>query len=220
MIGAMTVSGALASTCIASGMATPEQAMEYVILGTLGGLLPDVDSDNSVPIRIAFLLCSVWAGFFAAFQLCKHIPVSEALMLGVAVFVAIRFGVFYLFTECTVHRGVWHSLPAAALAGLATTNMGVWLFDVRVTTAWTQGLFVATGYVVHLVLDELFAVNMLGMQVKRSFGSATKLFSFAAPWPSVMLYAVLLGALMMAPSIRPLVHMCRVLARTWHLYPS
>ena len=37
-----------------------------------------------------------------------------------------------------------------------------------------SGLFVSVGYVIHLVLDEIYSVDLTGARVKRSFGTALK----------------------------------------------
>jgi hypothetical protein len=51
------------------------------------------------------------------------------------------------------------------------------VFRLSPLVAWMNGLFVSAGYMVHLVLDELYSVDLTGARVKRSFGTALKLIS-------------------------------------------
>jgi hypothetical protein len=40
--------------------------------------------------------------------------------------------------------------------------------------SWLLGFFMTLGYLIHLVLDELFSVDFTGVRVRRSFGTALK----------------------------------------------
>ena len=42
--------------------------------------------------------------------------------------------------------------------------------------AWLAGGFMFMGYMVHLVLDEIYSVDVLGTRIKRSFGTALKFY--------------------------------------------
>jgi 4-amino-4-deoxy-L-arabinose transferase-like glycosyltransferase len=44
--------------------------------------------------------------------------------------------------------------------------------------SWLIAFFVFLGFVLHLVLDELYSVDFMGYRLKRSFGTALKLFDF------------------------------------------
>ena len=55
-----------------------------------------------------------------------------------------------------------------------------------------SGLFVSVGYVMHLVLDEIYSVDLTGARVKRSFGTALKLISTHVKATTCLVLATLL----------------------------
>ena len=85
----------------------------------LSGMLPDLDSDSGIPVRETL-------GFVAAMVPMLMIERWQSLGLshesmavaGILTYLMIRFGIGGLFKRYTVHRGMWHSIPAAASAGL------------------------------------------------------------------------------------------------------
>ena len=54
LIGAAAVSGLAATIVVMSGPFPHQAVIGYFILGVIGGLLPDIDSPPSIPIRLAF----------------------------------------------------------------------------------------------------------------------------------------------------------------------
>ena len=82
------------------------------------------------------------------------------------------------------HRGAFHSIPAAILAG-----EGAFLVFAGSTlqARFAFALAVAGGYLSHLLLDELWSVNLFGIAEKKSAGSA---FTWKTDSPSgtVLLY--------------------------------
>ena len=77
----------------------------------------------------------------------------------------------------TTHRGVIHSVPAAALLGLGTTSAMIHILEYSRGFSWLAGIALALGFVIHLVLDECASVDLAGRRLKRSFGTALKLGS-------------------------------------------
>jgi membrane-bound metal-dependent hydrolase YbcI (DUF457 family) len=94
-------------------------------------------------------------------------------------YLAIRFGVAWLFRRLTVHRGMFHSLPAALIAAEL-----VFLADNGPDTPGRMTLAVGVflGFLSHLVLDELYSVDTRGLKVRlnKAAGSALKLASRSA----------------------------------------
>lgn len=191
LMGAAGVSGIAATGLVMTGVATHEAVVLYFILGVIGGLLPDIDSPNSIPIRVAFNVLAVMCGFLLVFSLSQRYSLVELVILWVACFVGIRYGLLNLFAHFTVHRGLIHSIPAGICFGLATTLLAHRMFGASALHAWGCGIFVSAGFVVHLVLDELYSVNLLGVSLKKSFGSALNLGSLDNPLGTAVLYAVL-----------------------------
>jgi hypothetical protein len=89
----------------------------------------------------------------------------------------------------TVHRGMFHSLPAAAIFGqlafLLTCDS-----DLRIRL-FKAGA-VPIGYLSHLVLDELYSLQWYRgrLRLKKSFGTALKMFGHKW-WPNLSTYAKL-----------------------------
>jgi hypothetical protein len=157
-------------------------------LTTVGGLLPDLDSDSGVPVREIFGLLGTVVPLLVLRRLHHHgVPFDEALVIAAAVYVVIRYGLSQLFKRLTVHRGMFHSLPAMLIAGLA-----IFLLDRGSETP--VRLFLAggvmLGFLSHLVLDEIFSVDFMGLHLKKSAGSALKLASKSLP-ATLTCYAIL-----------------------------
>jgi hypothetical protein len=142
----------------------------------VAGMLPDLDSSSGVPLRELTTFSAAIIPMLMADRFRQFGWQPETLVLAAGVvYLGIRFGVAEFFRRFTVHRGMWHSLPAAAICGLAS-YLFMHCLDERVRLF--KSLAVVTGFLVHLVLDEIWAVDYKGggYQVKRSFGTAMKLW--------------------------------------------
>ena len=102
----------------------------------------------------------------------SHEAMALAAML---VYIAIRFVAVEFFKRYTVHRGMWHSIPAAFSAGLlAYLVMPCQSESVRVY----KSMAVVIGFLVHLTMDEIWSIDIKhGFRLKKSFGTALKFFS-------------------------------------------
>src|SRR5437867_9917600 len=88
-------------------------------LTALGGMLPDLDSDSGVPVRELFGV----AGACVPVLLLQRLGRTEfshdqilAILIGIYLF--IRYGLAEFFKRVTVHRGMFHSIPALLITGL------------------------------------------------------------------------------------------------------
>lgn len=154
--------------------------LETCMLGTglcsVAGMLPDLDSDSGRPIReaTAFGAAVVPMLMLDRFQ---HMGLSnESIVLaGVLVYLVIRFGLSELLKRFTVHRGMWHSVPACAIAGLLA-------FLICSCSTMPPRYFkagaVVLGFMSHLLLDEIYSIERRGLwfRKKKSFGTAIKFF--------------------------------------------
>jgi hypothetical protein len=182
-VGAHFVFGVPAPACVVAGG-----------LCSISGMLPDLDSDSGVPVREMISLIAAAVPMLMINRL-KHFGLSEETMACVAIVIycILRFGVAELFKRYTVHRGMWHSIPACAIAGLVTfLVVSGEDFNIRVF----KTLAVVIGFMSHLVLDEIWSVKVGpgGVSIKRSFGTAIKFWSDSL-WANVSTYAklVILG---------------------------
>jgi hypothetical protein len=160
-------------------------------LTAAAGLLPDLDSASGVPQRVTFGLLGVVAPLLLLRRMLhEDAPLDETLVLVGITYVVIRYGLSHLFKHLTVHRGMFHSVPAMLIAGLS-------MFLLDAGSDPTVRLFLAggvmTGFLSHLLLDELCSVDFMGMHLKKSAGSALKLASKS--WPATLTCYALLAAL-------------------------
>lgn len=211
LIGASLVSGAATTAATAIELTPIEQAPVLFGLGMAGGLMPDLDADNSTPAWLACNLLGLIGAFLAVSYALGHVRFSivELFLLGFAVFLLIRFGIFGLFLRLTEHRGVFHSLLAACCFTLAATDLSYHLAGFPALLAWLHGLFLGTGYLTHLALDELFSVDLRGSRLKRSFGTALKPIAFKHLTASLVMGLVTLGLANMLPDPTSLVNRLR-----------
>lgn len=176
------------------GVTTQSMSLETGILAgglcSVSGMLPDLDSDGGIPLReismfAAAVVPIMMLNRFRDYDL-SHESMALAAML---IYVVIRFGVCEFFKRFTVHRGMWHSLPAAASAGLiAYLAMPTHSNSERAYKA----VAVVVGFLVHLVLDEIWSLELgvARLRVKKSFGTAMKFFGNDAI-SNLFIYAIL-----------------------------
>ena len=81
LYGAAAVSSAGALGIYSLGWAGPEQTQMLFFLGVAGGLLPDIDSDNSTPVRAFFTLLGVVLAFLRSFTLVRRFPILELALI-------------------------------------------------------------------------------------------------------------------------------------------
>jgi hypothetical protein len=165
------------------GVTSQSMSIESGILAgglcAVSGMLPDLDSDSGIPLRetsmfVAAIVPILMIDRFRDLGL-SHEAMALAAML---VYIAIRFIAVEFFKRYTVHRGMWHSIPAALSAGLlAYLVMPCQSESARVY----KSMAVVLGFVVHLSMDEIWSIDMSGgFRLKKSFGTALKFFGGSA----------------------------------------
>ncbi|MEM6365494.1 MAG: metal-dependent hydrolase [Planctomycetota bacterium] len=159
-------------------------------LCSVAGMLPDLDSDSGVPLRETSMFAAAIVPMLMIERFRDLELTHEAMALAaMLIYIAIRFVAFEFFKRYTVHRGMWHSIPAAVSAGLlAYLVMPCPSEAVRVY----KSLAVFIGFMVHLILDELWSLGFIQgrFRVKKSFGTALKFFGNKF-WANVSVYAKL-----------------------------
>jgi len=171
------------------GMPWPTCVLAGGLCG-VSGMLPDIDSDSGTPLRESMAFAAAVAPMMLLHRF-QRMGMSHELMIlaAAAIYLLIRFGAAALLKHCTVHRGMFHSLPAAVIFGeiaflLASGD------DLRLR-AYKAGA-VVLGYLSHLVLDEVcsFEWRRGRFRLKYSFGTAMKLFGQSG-WVNLLAYAQL-----------------------------
>jgi len=165
------------------------QALPMLALVAFGGILPDIDADSSRAIRLVFNLLAVTAVVAGALLLQGRLSIGGLLLACGGLYLGVRHLAGALFARLTVHRGIWHSLLAAALCGLTTTALSHRLLAQPDVLAWGHGVALSLGFVLHLLLDELYSVDLTGARIKRSFGTALKPLDWRSPGNSLVMLA-------------------------------
>jgi hypothetical protein len=178
------------------GVPWPTCALAAGLCG-VSGMLPDIDSDSGRPLHESLAFAAAVVPMMLLHKL-RHLELSHELIILAAAgaYLLVRFGAGFLLKRCTAHRGMFHSLPAAAIFGeiaflLAPTHeSSPPNVDLRLK------LFIAgavvVGFLSHLLLDEIYSVEWgHGLRLKQSFGTALKLWSHSG-WSNLVTYAGLL----------------------------
>lgn len=147
-------------------------------LTALGGMLPDLDSDSGVPVREMFgMAAAIIPAFLSRVILLGFENNYEKtfVVLG-AIYLFIRYVVSGWFKRVTVHRGIFHSIPAMFISGMIIyltyrspdRNLRIYL-----------AVGTMLGFLSHLVLDEIYSVDFNGFRVQLNnfAGSALKFYS-------------------------------------------
>lgn len=169
-------------------------------LCSICGIMPDLDSDHAVPARetLSFLAAIAPMLLFYRFHY-EGLPTEHILLFGAPLYLLIRFG-FGQLLKASVHRGMFHSIPAAFIAGLIAYE----LCDTGVSFGRAfKGFGAVIGYLTHLILDEIWAVELSHgrFRLKKSFGTAMKFFGQTGPANSAT-WALLAGMAFFAANDR------------------
>ena len=117
-VGTSTVLGVGYAGVLALGYCVP--ADTAIVSGAMcgfSGMLPDIDSDTGVPLRetMAFSAAIVPMMLVSRIQaLCaaNGLGHDAVVLAAVAMYLLVRFGVTNMIRKFTVHRGMFHSVPA------------------------------------------------------------------------------------------------------------
>lgn len=176
---------------VSYGMPAPSAAIAAGLVA-IGGILPDMDSDNAVVLRESLGIVAAVTPLLA-FDRMSHHQLSQENMVFIAAvaYLAIRFLLGAILRNWTVHRGMWHSLPAAAIAGLVVFYLcSCPETEIRIF----KSVAIVVGFLWHLLLDEIYAVEtgLARVRLKRSFGTALKMWS-SNPVANLVTYGLLVA---------------------------
>jgi membrane-bound metal-dependent hydrolase YbcI (DUF457 family) len=158
---------------------TPVQGILAGWLTAIGGILPDLDSESGRPVREMFGLTAAVAPliFIERILHWAQLPGDKetVMALFLVLYLAIKYGLASLVSTFSVHRGMFHSVPALLIAA-EIAYLGYPRSEVRIKALMAAG--VAIGFFSHLLLDEIYSVEWSGvrLKLKKSAGSAIKFF--------------------------------------------
>jgi hypothetical protein len=192
-------SGLCATVALAGNAAPHNYLLTLTLAGAIGGVLPDIDLEKAIPSRMLFSALGVVVAFIALFTFKKQYSIAELWIVWLAVYLAVRYGVYTIFHQRTKHRGIFHSLLAGAFFMVLTAILFDRVFGEPPALSWLTGLFVLIGFIIHLVLDEIYSVDIEGAALKRSFGSALKVIDYHSLRASALMGIAFAAVVALAP---------------------
>jgi hypothetical protein len=161
---------------------------------------PDIDLKDSRPSRALFAGLAVFFSFALLFHFAPKLSIAEMWIMWLATLLSSATG-------CTRHST--RQRPSRRLAHvdrghrLRVRHGHHLLLRVRSPgrRRWLAGGFLLIGFLTHLILDEMYSVDVLGNHIKRSFGTAFKPIDLRNPWGSALMAAAAVALLFMTPSI-------------------
>jgi hypothetical protein len=200
------VSGAMATVTVAAEMVAPENIVAVTLAGVLGSVLPDIDLEESRPAKAMFSGLAIFFSFAVLFGLeTSKYSIAEMLILWLGTLFFVRYGAKEVFFRFSYHRGVWHSLLALVFCSLVTVWAFYNLLGRHESVAWLGAVFMGAGYLTHLVLDEVYAVDVMDTRIKASFGTALKLFDYRNLGHSAAMAVAATLVLLVTPPSRPFI---------------
>lgn len=197
--GAAASLGAIASTKLL-GLSANETLL-LTLLGTVGGILPDIDLRHSTPSQMLFSFFGTLAALCWLFANVGNYSALSLWAISITVFFFVRYPIWMLFHQFTVHRGALHSLAAALMFMFCTAAAASKVFYLNAVTSWLCAVFVASGFVLHLILDEIYSVDFMGVRIKKSFGSALKVLDMQRLFATCFILLICFASWFFTPSL-------------------
>ncbi len=198
-VGVLT-SGVISTIAMAAAVVTPNDAMFLTIAGTMGSIMPDIDLESSRQSRAVFGGFGIFFAFIALFHYSQFLSIAELCILWLSIYISVRYLLWRLFNEFTVHRGIFHSFLANIFFSVAGVAIFYNLLEKSDTVAWMGGGVIFIGALTHLILDELYSIDFAGNRVKRSFGTALKLFDYKNPFSAFAMIVAVAAMLYVSPT--------------------
>jgi len=168
------------------------QSLIVLSLGIIGGVLPDLDSDNSKPIQIFFKIISIFLPLIIILSIPNNLSLLYLIAYWLISIFILRLTLFQLFISFTTHRGIFHSIPMGVLFAQITMLIFYKVFYFNITFSTIAGIFLLFGFLIHLLLDEFVSINVLGVRMKKSFGTAFKLYDRENLFGTLLLYTFII----------------------------
>ena len=155
-----------------------------LFLAATSSAAPDIDSDTGRPRELVLSFLGIAIPIVLLFNISDSTSSENILAATLISFFLVRYILGYLLAKFTVHRGLWHSIPAAVLCSEITYLL---FFDLPVKVRLLYALSVLGGFISHLLMDEMYSVKVLALDTKRSFGTALK-FTGPSKFQTFLLY--------------------------------
>jgi len=185
---AVVISGIAIAPLYGSSLIDINQALALLFFGLIGGILPDIDLENSKPIQITSSILSIFIPLLAILTLLESLSISKMLFIWFLSSIILHFIIFQILLNFTVHRGVIHSIPMGIVFAQILVIVFHQLLEFSDIFSLLCGLFLFMGFIIHLLLDEIVSLNAFGMSFKKSLGSALKIYDSNNILGSIFLY--------------------------------
>ncbi len=199
---ALGVSGVLSIISLGTGIANPTQISLFFMLGAIGGILPDIDSDSSIPLKFLSFTVGLLLAFLVILAKVESYSIIELIISWVILYSIFHYSLLYGFRKFTNHRGMIHSIPAGLIFMLITVLILHNLFGFSEFKSWLGGTFIFFGFLSHLILDEIYSVDIKGKKLKKSFGTALKLYQPKDARSTLIIYSLVGVLIYNSPSIK------------------
>src|SRR5690606_35377920 len=146
---------------------TPIQGALVGWLTAMAGMLPDLDSETGRPVREMFGLVAAIAPLALVGRVLGWLGLQGTpemvMLLIVVMYLGIKYGGQMLVSSVSVHRGMFHSIPAMIIS--AELTYLVYPHESS-KVKFLMGTGVAIGFFSHLLLDEMYSVQWSGGGIK------------------------------------------------------
>ena len=197
-------SGSVLYAVAAVAFGTPRSwFLLLVVAGAIGAILPDIDLFK--PSRVSGVVFSFACALLTVFELSETYSISELWIAWCVVFLVVSWLFSLLPVPHLKHRGILHSHLAGCFFMIVTAVIFHRVFKEDAVLAWSVGLFVYMGFIIHLSLDEVYAIDWEAKRLKRSFGTALKLLDVKSLRASALMAGAVMVVALAAPPTREFV---------------
>jgi len=185
---AVVISGITIAPLYSSSLIDINQSLALLFFGMIGGILPDIDLENSKPIQITSSILSIFIPLLAILTLLDSLSISKMLFIWLLSAMLLHFFIFRILLHFTIHRGVIHTIPMGVLFAQSINILFYHVLEFEQLFSLLCGIFLFLGFIIHLLLDEIVSLNAFGMSFKKSLGTALKFYDKNNIIGSVLLY--------------------------------
>ena len=193
--------GVVVITLYNTSLLTMNQTFVALFIGILGGILPDLDSNNSIPVQGTFKIFSIIIPLLVLISFFGVMSILTTILLWIGFSILLRVTLFKLILYFTRHRGIFHSIPMAIFVGELTLLFSYYYVRTDLKVATIYGFIIFFGFTIHLILDEIYSIDAFGAKIKKSFGTALKLYDRKNITGTLILYLLIISIYFVTPHI-------------------
>ena len=108
---AVIITGISIAPLYSSSLIDLNQALALLLFGMIGGVLPDMDLENSKPLQITSSILSIFVPLLAILILLESLSIIKMLVMWFIFAGMLHFMIFKVLLKLTIHRGIIHSVP-------------------------------------------------------------------------------------------------------------